>query len=67
MHHLDELRDNADVNFREWLRALADPNDETTRAAAWGLRLRLDGLTPNEALIRVVEGMERYAGHHRIL
>lgn len=67
MQYIDELRDNADVHLKEWLRALADPADETARAAAWGLRLQLDGLSPEDALVRVAEGMERYAGHHRIL
>jgi hypothetical protein len=67
MQYIDELRDNADAHFKEWLRALADPTDETARAAAWGLRLRLDGLSPEDALIRVAEGMERYAANYRIL
>lgn len=66
MHYLDELRDGADRHFKEWLAALA-AEDGYARAAAWGLRLHLAGLTPEEALVRVAEGMERYAGHHRVL
>ncbi|MEH3144087.1 MAG: hypothetical protein PGN34_01740 [Methylobacterium frigidaeris] len=66
MHYFDELRDGADRHFKEWLAALA-ADDGYARAAAWGLRLNLAGLTPEEALVRVAEGMERYAGHHRVL
>lgn len=66
MTYFDELRDGAPEHFKEWLAALA-AEDGYARAAAWGLRLQLDGLTPAEALVRVAEGMERYAGPHRVL
>ncbi|AWB24218.1 MULTISPECIES: hypothetical protein [Methylobacterium] len=66
MDYIDELRDGAGEHFKEWLRALA-AGEPSARAAAWGLRLSLGGLSPADALVRVAEGMERYAGHHRVL
>ncbi|WP_207182640.1 hypothetical protein [Methylobacterium indicum] len=66
MDYIDELRDGAAEHFREWLAALS-AEDGYARAAAWGLRLQLEGLTPAEALVRVAEGMERHAGPHRVL
>ncbi|WP_254554900.1 hypothetical protein, partial [Salmonella enterica] len=64
--YIDELRDGAAEHFKEWLAALA-ADDGYARAAAWGLRLQLEGLTPAEALMRVAEAMERHAGPHLVL
>ncbi|KOX59686.1 MULTISPECIES: hypothetical protein [unclassified Methylobacterium] len=66
MDYIDELRDGAAEHFKEWLAALA-ADDGYARAAAWGLRLQLEGLTPAEALMRVAEAMERHAGPHLVL
>jgi len=66
MDYIDELRDGAAEHFKEWLAALA-AEDGYARAAAWGLRLQLDGLTPEGALVRVAEAMERQASPHRVL
>lgn len=66
MDYIDELRDGADKNFAEWLRALA-AGEPSARAAAWGLRLDLGGLPPGDAFIRVAEAVDRYASHHRVL
>lgn len=66
MTYFDELRDGADTHFSEWLRGLA-AGDPSARAAAWGLRLSLDGLTPAAAFERVAEAVDRYASPHRVL
>ena len=66
MTYFDELRDGASEHFCEWLRGLA-AGDHSARAAAWGLRLELGGLSPAVAFERVAEAVDRYASRHRVL
>lgn len=66
MTYFDELRDGASEHFQEWLRGLA-AGESSARAAAWGLRLDLGGLSPSEAFVRVAEAVDTYASRHRVL
>lgn len=66
MQYIDELRDGASEHFTEWLRGLA-AGDHSARAAAWGLRLDLGGLSPAVAFERVAEAVDMYASRHRVL
>lgn len=66
MDYIDELRDGARAHFEEWLRGLA-AGDPSARAAVWGLRQRLDGLTTEATFERVAQAIDQYASHHRVL
>lgn len=66
MDYIDELRDDADLHFRDWLAGLCG-GDPSARAAAWGLRQNLDGLRPEVAFERVAQAIDQYASNHKVL